>query len=144
MRLRDSPNGHLSTGGVRFGECDTRPHYRNKDVGGRNGTRLGLRAKSRKEPAIWKIDARNSNKEAQGRPKRIFAGLSDTLHISPGFRIILTTSVDNACGLPNVATGAIISLIYRWGGAPNRRIYIVVSMVNIQVFKFPTVHLLTW
>ena len=41
---------------------------------------------------------------------------------------MLTTSVDNDCGLPNGATGELISLTYKDGdGYPNLPIHIFVS-----------------
>ena len=74
---------------TRFAEYDTWLYYRNIDVGGGNGTRLGLCAKMHQEPVIWKIGAINSNKEAKGRPTASFGGLRDTSHSLPGFRICL-------------------------------------------------------
>ena len=73
-----------------------------------------------------KICAINSNKEAQVRPTESFGGLRDTLHLSPGCRIILTTSVDNDCGLSNGATGAAIALIYKDGDGPHARTFLFI------------------
>ena len=75
VRFHDFPDAHRSMGKLRFDAYDTWLYYRNKDVGGGNGTRLGLCAKSHKAPVIWKIDAINSNEEAQCRPPASFDGL---------------------------------------------------------------------
>ena len=82
-------------------------------------------------PVIWKIDAVNHSVAAEGLNTAAFAGLREALFLVPGSQVMLTTNVDNVCGLSNGSCGTLLGLVYDGSSRPpDVPGYVVVDMPN--------------